>query len=67
MSSTTLHLLEALIARESVTPADGGCQALIAERLELLGFECHSLEHGPDGARVTNLWAVKRGMAGAAG
>ena len=61
MSSTTLHLLEALIARESVTPADGGCQALIAERLQPLGFACEPMPFGPQGAVVSNLWAIHRG------
>ena len=65
--SRTLQLAEQLIARRSLTPADGDCQALIRERLEPLGFECHTLEYGPEGARVTNLWAVKHGRAGAAG
>ncbi|MBE7418521.1 MAG: succinyl-diaminopimelate desuccinylase [Ideonella sp.] len=59
--SSTLHLLEALIARASVTPADAGCQGLIAERLQPLGFACEAMPFGPDGARVSNLWAVHRG------
>ena len=65
--SRTLHLAEQLISRRSVTPHDGGCQALIRERLAPLGFEFHVLEHGPDGTRVLNLWAVRRGSVGAAG
>jgi len=59
--SQTLHLLEALIARESVTPADGGCQALIAQRLQPLGFACEAMPFGPSDARVSNLWAIHRG------
>jgi succinyl-diaminopimelate desuccinylase len=59
--SSTLHLVEALIARESVTPADGGCQALIAERLRPLGFQCEPMPFGPEGAVVSNLWAIHRG------
>ena len=58
----TLQLTEQLIARRSVTPNDGGCQALIAARLHALGFECHVLMCGPEDACVTNLWAVKRGV-----
>ena len=58
---TTLRLLEALIARPSVTPADAGCQALVAERLAPLGFVCEKLPFGPDSGRVSNLWAVHRG------
>ena len=61
--SAALRLTEQLIARASVTPADGGCQALIADRLRAAGFECHSLMSGPDSFRVTNLWAIKRGSA----
>ena len=64
--SRTLLLAEALIARRSVSPDDGGCQALIAERLLPLGFECHALEYGPEGAKVKNLWAVRRGRGGVA-
>ena len=57
----TLLLLEQLIARASVTPDDAGCQALIAQRLEPLGFTCEHLSFGPDDARVSNLWAVRTG------
>ena len=59
--SPTLHLLEALIARESVTPNDGGCQTLIAQRLQPHGFACEAMPFGPDAARVSNLWAIHRG------
>ena len=59
----TLRLLEALIARPSVTPNDAGCQAQVAERLAALGFVCETLCFGPDTMRVTNLWAVHRGRA----
>jgi succinyl-diaminopimelate desuccinylase len=56
-----LDLAEALIARPSVTPDDGGCQAMIAGRLEPLGFRCESLPFGPDDFRVSNLWALRDG------
>ena len=62
-SSRTLQLTEALISRRSVTPDDGGCQVLIEARLKPLGFECETLLHGPEGAQVTNLWAVRRGTS----
>jgi succinyl-diaminopimelate desuccinylase len=65
--SRTLALTEHLISRRSVTPDDGGCQALLSERLRALGFDCETLVHGPEQARVTNLWAVRRGRLGAAG
>ena len=63
----TLLLAEQLIARRSVTPVDGGCQALIQARLAPLGFEFTTLMHGPADAPVTNLWAIKHGSAAARG
>jgi succinyl-diaminopimelate desuccinylase len=62
--SPTLVLAEQLIACRSVTPEDGGCQALLSARLEPLGFACTSLPFGPEAARVSNLWAIRRGAAG---
>jgi len=62
--SSALQLTEALIARRSPTPDDGGCQDLLSERLGPLGFECETLSFGPENFRVTNLWAVRRGRAG---
>ncbi|WP_028219479.1 succinyl-diaminopimelate desuccinylase [Paraburkholderia oxyphila] len=61
--SATLALTEALIARASVTPDDQHCQRIMTERLAALGFACETIESNG----VTNLWAVKRGTAGAAG
>lgn len=55
--TATLRLTEELIARPSVTPLDAGCQALVADRLTALGFQCETLESGPEDSRVTNLWA----------
>jgi succinyl-diaminopimelate desuccinylase len=51
--SKTLELAIDLISRDSVTPNDAGCQALIAERLEKLGFSIEHLRFG----EVDNLWA----------
>jgi len=62
--SATLSLAEQLIACRSVTPEDGGCQAILAARLEAIGFRCTSLPFGPGGARVSNLWAIRRGTSG---
>ena len=62
--SAALDLTEALIACKSVTPADGGCQELIAQRLQALGFYTESIVSGPDDFRVTNLWAIKKGQLG---
>jgi len=51
--SQTLELTQNLLARRSVTPADGGCQQLIAERLAGAGFAVERLPFG----NVENLWA----------
>jgi len=51
----TLALACELIRRPSVTPADGGCQALMMERLEALGFRTTALRFG----EVDNFWAVR--------
>lgn len=53
-----LELTQDLIRRRSVTPEDGGCQKLIAERLSRIGFECEEIRCGD----VINLWA-RRGRA----
>ncbi len=55
----TLALTCELIRRQSVTPEDAGCQALMMERLQLLGFTCTRLRFG----EVDNFWAV-RGESG---
>src|SRR4051794_39452402 len=52
-----LELAQELIARRSITPEDGGCQELIAARLEKSGFRCEPLRFGD----VTNLWARRGG------
>ena len=57
--SRTLHLAEQLISCPSVTPDDGGCQQIIAQRLTPLGFVCETMVSGPDSFRVTNLWAKR--------
>ena len=62
--SATLELTEALISCHSVTPADGGCQDLIAKRLQAIGFHTESVVSGPENFQVTNLWAIKEGKAG---
>ncbi|MDQ6684227.1 MAG: succinyl-diaminopimelate desuccinylase [Pseudomonadota bacterium] len=59
--AATLDLAAQLIARRSVTPDDGGCQELLAARLERSGFSCSHLPSGPQAARVSNLWALRRG------
>ncbi|MEZ5528515.1 MAG: succinyl-diaminopimelate desuccinylase [Porticoccaceae bacterium] len=56
--SPTLDLTCELIRRRSVTPADDGCQALMIERLEALGFCVVKLPFGD----VENFWAVRGGQ-----
>jgi succinyl-diaminopimelate desuccinylase len=51
--SETLELAKSLIAIDSVTPDDKGCQRLIAARLEALGFGIEHMRFGD----VDNLWA----------
>ncbi|MDD4916029.1 MAG: succinyl-diaminopimelate desuccinylase [Methylococcales bacterium] len=52
----TLALLEDLIRRESVTPADAGCQDVLADRLGRIGFQAERL----DFADTQNIW-LRRG------
>lgn len=49
----TQQLTEALISKPSVTPEDEGCQALLIERLEKLGFHIEKMRFG----EVDNFWA----------
>ena len=53
-----IALLTDLIRRPSVTPDDAGCQTLLAERLEALGFRIEPMRFG----EVDNLWA-RRGTS----
>jgi succinyl-diaminopimelate desuccinylase len=53
--SATLDLTRNLLERNSVTPADEGCQDLMAQRLEACGFRVEKLRYG----NVDNLWAVR--------
>jgi len=52
-------LAQALIRCASVTPADGGTQAVLADALERLGFTVHRLRYG----EIENIFA-RRGNAG---
>ncbi|MBL1293837.1 MAG: succinyl-diaminopimelate desuccinylase [Thiotrichales bacterium] len=49
----TLALTIELISKDSVTPEDKGCQALLASRLTPIGFKCEDMPFGD----VSNLWA----------
>ena len=60
MQTTKAHtdaiaLTKELIEKQSVTPADDGCQPLMAERLSRIGFTCESLP----AEEVLNLWATR--------
>ncbi|SDS78901.1 succinyldiaminopimelate desuccinylase [Halopseudomonas xinjiangensis] len=57
--SPTLALACELISRDSTTPADAGCQELMAERLAACGFAIEPMRFG----EVDNLWA-RRGTQG---
>lgn len=52
-NSDSVTLLIDLIKRDSVTPEDKGCQAIIRKRLEPLGFMVETMDSG----KVSNLWA----------
>jgi succinyl-diaminopimelate desuccinylase len=54
-----LELTQAMIARPSVSPSDGGCQDVLIQRLEPLGFVVERLRFNT----VDNFWA-RRGSAG---
>jgi succinyl-diaminopimelate desuccinylase len=53
--SPTLSLTKQLIARTSVTPDDAGCQQLMIERLQKLGFAVTNLRFED----VDNFWAIR--------
>ncbi len=52
-NNTSLALARELLKRPSITPHDEGCQALIAARLEAVGFTIEHMRFGD----VDNLWA----------
>jgi succinyl-diaminopimelate desuccinylase len=52
-ASRTLQLTEELIALDSITPHDKGCQQRLTALLSPLGFHCETIESNG----VTNLWA----------
>ena len=57
--SPTLELAKQLIARQSVTPIDDGCQQLMTDRLSKAGFKIQPLPFED----VDNFWAI-RGESG---
>ncbi|MBL1385589.1 MAG: succinyl-diaminopimelate desuccinylase [Colwellia sp.] len=55
MMNEVIALAQALIQRESVTPEDAGCQQMMNERLEAIGFNIESLFF----TDTLNTWARK--------
>ena len=53
--SATVDLTLDLIARNSVTPADQGCQEVMTRRLAAAGFKIENLRYG----NVDNFWATR--------
>lgn len=53
-------LLSKLIECKSITPDDNGCQDIILNRLEAIGFECEKINFG----EVKNLWALLKNTDG---
>ena len=53
MHNSTLELAQELIARRSLTPDDAGCQEILIERLEKIGFRIEKMRFG----NVDNFWA----------
>ena len=62
-SSYAVDLAARLIRCQSVTPAEGGALALLAQELGPLGFDCIWLPFGEGPDRIENLFA-KRGQGG---
>jgi succinyl-diaminopimelate desuccinylase len=57
LDQLTLSITEELIRKQSVSPDDDGCQALLVDYLEDMGF---TIEHMPFGD-VANFWATRTG------
>lgn len=53
--SASVELARDLIRLASVTPDDGGCQALLSQRLTRAGFSCEPMNFHD----VSNLWATR--------
>jgi len=53
--SDSINLLKELISRDSITPEDKGCQQLLSEYLQPLGFESEAMDFDD----VKNMWLRK--------
>ena len=54
-NSGTIELAKELIACRSITPDDMGCQSIMIDRLEKIGFKVNRLRFGD----VDNFWAIR--------
>lgn len=54
-NTPTLQLAADLIRCKSVTPEDDGCQEMMTQRLQNIGFQIHKLRFG----EVDNFWAIR--------
>jgi succinyl-diaminopimelate desuccinylase len=57
VTTATLELTKQLIAAQSVTPEDAGCQALMSDRLRAIGFEIERMDFEDVNGSVLNFWA----------
>jgi succinyl-diaminopimelate desuccinylase len=55
MTCPVLELTQQLIRRPSLSPDDAGCQALLIERLEAIGFTIETMNFGD----THNFWATR--------
>jgi len=55
MSCPVIELAQQLIQRPSLSPSDEGCQALLIERLQAIGFKIESMPFGD----TLNFWATR--------
>ncbi len=57
--SKTLDLVTSLIARDSVTPDDKGCQQILIDALTPSGFKVEHMPFGEGAEAVDNIWLRK--------
>lgn len=56
-NTPTLQLAKELIAAQSVTPEDAGCQKIMVERLQAIGFVIEPMNFSDSHGQVLNFWA----------
>ena len=57
MNDPTLELTRQLVSAASITPSDAGCQEILQQRLQPLGFSIEQLDFADDRGAVKNFWA----------